>query len=124
MKYIPALSNGDREPNMMQSIKSELSSLNKWTNGAYNSDDTDTDSEDEIVHRTQSPATLRKLEHTPPAPSRSPARSQARSPGRSPLRTPVQNQETLDSSDEEGYDSMIHSLEAVSMKAQSITGSN
>ncbi|KAM3580775.1 hypothetical protein VKS41_006834 [Umbelopsis sp. WA50703] len=124
MKYIPALSNGDREPNMMQSIKSELSSLNKWTNGAYNSDDTDTDSDDEIVHRTQSPATLRKLEHTPPAPSRSPARSQARSPGRSPLRTPVQNQETLDSSDEEGYDSMIHSLEAVSMKAQSITGSN
>lgn len=122
LKYIPELSNGDREPNMMQSIKSELNSLNKWTNGAYDSDDSDSD--EELVRSVQSPATLRKLEHSPAAPSRSPARSQARSPGRSPMRTPVQSHDTLDSSDEEGYDSMIHSLEAVSMKAQSITGSN
>ncbi|KAG2173686.1 hypothetical protein INT43_005106 [Umbelopsis isabellina] len=122
LKYIPELSNGNREPNMMQSIKSELNNLNKWTNGAYDSDDSDSD--EEVVRSVQSPATLRKLEHSPATPSRSPARSQARSPGRSPMRTPVQNHDTLDSSDEEGYDSMIHSLEAVSMKAQSITGNN
>jgi hypothetical protein len=121
VKYIPEPSNNPRGPGIMHSINNELSSLSKWQNGTY--DSSDDDSDEEVIIRNGSPASVRKMESTPPPPSRSPARSQARSPARTPVRTPVQNHTTLDSSDEEGYDSMIHSLEAVSMKAQSITES-
>ena len=123
LKYIPDPANGPRGPNIMKSINSELSNLSKWQDRSFDSSD-DNDSDDEIHTHKGSSSTLRQAESTPPPPSRSPARSQVRSPARTtPIRTPVQANNVLDSSDEEGYDSMIHSLEAVSMKAQSITES-
>jgi hypothetical protein len=123
LKYIPDPANGPRGPNIMKSINSELSNLSKWQDRSFDSSD-DNDSDDEILTHKGSSSTLRQAESTPPPPSRSPARSQVRSPARTtPVRTPVQANNVLDSSDEEGYDSMIHSLEAVSMKAQSITES-
>lgn len=124
LKYIPDPANGPRGPNIMKSINSELSNLSKWQDRSFDSSDDDDDSDDEILAHKGSSSTLRQAESTPPPPSRSPARSQVRSPARTtPVRTPVQANNVLDSSDEEGYDSMIHSLEAVSMKAQSITES-
>ncbi|KAI9289530.1 hypothetical protein BC943DRAFT_300260 [Umbelopsis sp. AD052] len=125
LKYIPDPANGPRGPNIMKSINSELSHLSKWQDRSFDSSD-DNDSDEEILSHKGSSSTLRQNDTTPPPPSRSPARSQVRSPARTtPVRTPVQANKVMDSSDdeEEGYDSMIHSLEAVSMKAQSITES-